>query len=336
MIKYGNGMKWIGKRRLRCREILAAVWVTGLFFASALGCGDAKQVENVLSYRQIGLNQLERGDYRSAVNAFNKALNERVGVVSNLEEDINFYKAYAQIEAGQTQDAIDTYTALIEYNDKNADAYYLRGCAYISTQDTELASADFAQAVKYKKDSGELYAGIYEQLMEAGLLEEASAYLEQGLEMKGDGAAACLSRGRLYLAGGYYDKAVTELEAALEKKDAAANLYLGETYQAQGRYEEAKTYYEAYWKANPQDSKVLYELGLLAFEEGSYHQAVSYFEQGMSCKNVSNKRSLWNGRIAALEYTGDFKTAKTEMEAYLAAYPDDAQAQREYIFLKTR
>lgn len=299
------------------------------------GCGDAKQVENEQSLRQIGLNQLDKGDYESAIHAFDKALNERVGIVSNLEEDINFYKAYAQIEAGKTQDAIDTYTALIEYDKKNSDAYYLRGCAYMSTEDTDLAVEDFEQAIKYKDDSGELYAGIYEQLMDAGLSEEAASYLEQGLELKGDSAAACLTRGRLYLAGGYYDKAVTELKAALEKKEMSANLYLGETFRAQGKKEDAKAYYEAYAKDHPQDSKVLYELGNLAFEEGAYNEAVSYYEQGLSCKSIVNKQGLWSGKIAALEYKGDFAGAKQEMESYLESYPQDEQAKREYIFLKS-
>lgn len=322
----------ISKWNLAAR--MACVLVSSVFFAS--GCGDAKQIQNVQSYRQIGLNQLSKGDYDSAINAFNKALNERVGTVSNLEEDINFYKAFAQMEAGKPQDAIDTYTALIEYNKKNADAYYLRGCAYVSTGDAKLAAQDFEQAVKYKKDSGELYAGIYEQLLEAGLSEEAAAYLDEGLKIKGDDAASCLSRGRLYLAGGYYDKAVTEFEAALGKKEKAANLYLGKACRAQGKNDEAAAYYAEYAKDSPGDSNVLYELGQLAFEEGSYNQALDYFEEGLSGKSVMNQRELWAGKIAALEHNGDFDTAKQEMEAYLSNYPQDEQAQREYIFLNTR
>ena len=36
------------------------------------------------------------------------------------------------------------------------------------------------------------------------------------------------------------------------------------------------------------------------------------------------------------EYLGDFKKACVLMEAYLAIYPDDTMALREYEFLKTR
>ncbi len=300
------------------------------------GCGDEKQIQTEMEYRQTGLERMDQGDYQGAIQSFHQALHERVGIVSNLEVDINFYKAYAQMEDGSTKDAIASYTAIIEYDDKNADAYYLRGCAYMSVGQAENAAKDFSQAASYNKDNGQMYAGIYEQLVSAGLLDDAAAYLEQGLKIKGDSAPACLSRGRLYFVSGDYEKAESELNAALDQKLATANLYLGRVFQAQGRNEDAQSYYEAYLKENPNDSAVLYELGQIAFEEGDYEQAVSWFQEGMACKNVINKRELWSGKIASYEYMGNFDAARQEMGAYLETYPNDGAAQREYLFLKSR
>lgn len=307
-----------------------------LFTAAAVGCGDRHKVENEQAYRQEGIQKIQDGDYESAIEKFNQALNERAGKVTNLEEDINFYKAYAQIEAGRTEDAIDTYTALVEYNKKNADAYYLRGLAYMSMGDTNLAAEDFKQAVSYRKDSGKLYAGIYEQLMQAGMLDEAASYLDEGLKMKGDDGAACLSRGRLYLASGVYDKAKAELENALKQGEEEANLYLGEAERAQGNYAQAMPYYEIYAKDHTEDADVFYAMGKISFEEGDYAQAIRYFEQGLAINGVAGKRKLWTGKIAALEHQGNFKKAKKEIKAYLKSYPEDEAAQRELIFLKTR
>lgn len=318
--------------RFRICSVIAAA----ALFAAAGGCGDGKQIEREQAHRKTGLECIDQGDYEGAVKAFDQALQERVGIVSNLEEDINFYKAYAQIESGKNADAVETYSAIIEYDKKNADAYYLRGCAYMSAGQAEDAAADFKKAADYEKDNGQMYAGIYEQLVMAGLLDDAAGYLEQGLKMKGDSAAACLSRGRLYFISGDYEKAESELNAALDKKEVAANLYLGRVFQAQGRKEDAKSYYEAYLEENPNDSKVLYELGQIAFENEDYEQAILWFEEGMACKNVMNKREIWAGKIAALEYMGNFDSAKQEMEVYLESYPNDGAAQREYLFLKTR
>ncbi len=323
-----------GRAVFRLRICMAAA--TAALGMTVSGCGDEKQIEREQAYRQTGLERMDQGDYAGAVKAFDQALRERVGIVSNLEEDINFYKAFAQIEAGKLSDAIATYSAILDYDKKNADAYYLRGCAYMSAGQADDAASDFQKAADYEKNNGQMYAGIYEQLVLAGLLDDAAGYLEQGLKIKGDSASACLSRGRLYFVSGNYEKAESELNAALDKKEVLANLYLGRVFQAQGKNEEAKSYYEAYLEENPNDSKVLYELGQIAFENTDYEQAVSWFEEGMACKNVINKRELWSGKIAAMEYMGNFDSAKQEMEAYLESYPNDGAAQREYLFLKTR
>lgn len=307
-----------------------------IMLTAVSGCGDAKQVEAAKSYRKTGLQLLDAGDYEKAIQSFNEALGQRAGIVSNLEEDINFYKAYAQMESGKTKDAVSTYTALIEYNKKNADAYYLRGCAYISQGKKKEALQDFEEAEKNKKDSGAMCAGIYEQLMAAGLEKEAAPYLKQGLSVKGEKGPECLTRGKLYLLSGDYEKAETELGEALEQKEPSAELYLGRLFQAKGDSGQSANYYEAYLQDNPNDSAVLYELGQLAFVQGEYDKAVTWFDQGMGCENIMNKRALWSGKIAALEYAGDFPAALQEMENYLENYPQDDEAQKEYIFLKTR
>ncbi len=327
--------KQAAKRSIKNMAAFACILAASVFALS--GCDGKRRLENEESYRKIGLNQLENGNYESAVNAFNKALNERAGKVTALEEDINFYKAYAQMEMGQTKDAVETYTALIEYDKKNGDAYYLRGLAYLSSGNEKQAVEDFKQAVEHKKDRGELYAGIYEQLMLAGLIDEASQYLEQGLKIKGDDALSCLSRGRLYLASGAYDQATIELEDALKKEEPEANFYLGETARVQGDNEKAKEYYEAYAKDHAKDARTLYALGKIAFEKEDYEQAASYFQKGLECPDIiAVKSRLWAGKIAAMEHQGDFSGARREMEAYLECYPNDEQAKRECEFLKTR
>ncbi len=314
----------------------APILFAAAFLVVGSGCGDQERLENEQAYRKTGLEQLDKGDFEGAIRSFDQALGERVGIVSNLEEDINLYKAYAQIEAGRTEEAIETYHALVAYNDSNANAYYLRGCAYISLGNTQAAVSDFKQAAKHDPGNGELYACIYERLVSVGLSAQAEEYLEKGLENNGDSAAACLSRGRLYLAGGDYKNAELELRDALSQKEERANLYLGGALKAQEKYDEAKACYEAYAKKNPEDTKVLYELGEIAFIQSDYEQALAYFEQGLAGASLTNKRDLWAGKIKALEFSGDFKAAKKEISAYRKDYPADELAKREHIFLKTR
>lgn len=52
-------------------------------------------------------------------------------MVGDEEIDICFYNAKAQYLSGDIDGAIESYTAIIDYNG-NADAYYLRGCQYFA------------------------------------------------------------------------------------------------------------------------------------------------------------------------------------------------------------
>ena len=63
---------------------MPAVAAVAVLLLPAAGCGDKKQVQNVQSYRQIGLNQMDQGDYESAVNAFDKALGPFGSAISQI------------------------------------------------------------------------------------------------------------------------------------------------------------------------------------------------------------------------------------------------------------
>jgi tetratricopeptide (TPR) repeat protein len=87
------------------------------------------------AYRQIGINAMENGDYAGAVDAFNSALGQCIGKITENELDICYYKAAAQYAGGDSAGAVDTYTAIIDYDKKAADAYYLRGCVYLGRKE---------------------------------------------------------------------------------------------------------------------------------------------------------------------------------------------------------
>ena len=60
------------------------------------GCGQKTNTTDQEAYRQYGINCIESGDYQSAVDAFQKALDQSHGKVTAAEIDICYYKAEAQ------------------------------------------------------------------------------------------------------------------------------------------------------------------------------------------------------------------------------------------------
>ena len=236
------------------------------------------------------------------------------------------------IEAG----AVDTYTAIIDYDKKAADAYYLRGCVYLKQGDTESAVSDFDKAVKNNSSDYELYVNIYENLSAYDMTEKGEEYLNKAFDIKGNSAGDYAWRGRIYYYLGQYDNAQTELKSALDKESVIANLYIAQVYEAQGDTENAEVYYQNYVNTGSADSQAMNALGEIEMAKGNYSGALTYLEQGIAMENVTNRRELMQNLIICYEYTSDFNSAWNVVQEYVQVYPDDASAQREYIFLKNR
>lgn len=319
------------KKRTGYQYIIAATAVVCLLS----GC--SKEAEkNKERFRQTGIECMEQGDYAGALEAFETALKQEVGKIDADDIDISYYKAASQYAGGDLEGALATYSAIIDFLPKEAGAYYLRGCLYLERGEMEPAKADFSAAVQYRAKDYELYIHIYENLSGAGEEEDAKKYLDKAFEIKGNEVSDLEYRGRIYGLLGEYENALAELGAAKEKGSVKADLYLAQVYEALGNKAEAEICYKTYLEQDSSDSEAFYEAGMFWFQEGRYEEAVSYLEQGLSVETVTNKQELLRSLVIAYEYNGNFDRAWEVIQQYTEQYPNDAEAQREYVFLKNR
>lgn len=125
---------------------------------------------------------------------------------------------------------------------------------------------------------------------------------------------------------GYKEAALNQLEAALKDPGLSEPdrnrllFYLGRTEE-----EEGLSPVERYNRT-----------GLSHMARGEYEQAIEAFEAGLYLQEEDMQQILMRNRIAAYEYAGNFAMAAEEMETYVARYPEDSEAAREWIFLRTR
>ena len=305
-------------------------------------------------YRQYGLSCMESGDYEAAIEAFQKALDQSVGSVTALDLDICYYKAEAQYLNGDYEDALETYTALINYNG-DARAYYLRGCLYYTTGaeiEEGQGAKDLDAAIEADPDNYELYIGIYNVLSAAredydsseGIGEvymdltedEITNYLYAALAIEGDAAEDDMQKGRIYYILDDMDNALVYLEKAAEEGETEAYYYLTQVYHASGDTDAADAAFASYIGSEDMDAEGLYEIGVTQMDNGDYTAAISCFTLALSLEEVANEQELQKGLILAYEYSGDFESAKNLITEYMAAYPDDEEMERESIFLETR
>lgn len=334
------------------KKILRVGLVSVISAAALLTAGcENKSAQAKDGFRQYGINCLNDGKYEEAIDAFQKALDQSVGSVSDMDIDICYYKAQAQFLSGKYEEALDTYTAVINYNSA-PEAYYLRGSLYYKTgvEVSEGQGArDYEEALKRDPDNYELYIGIYETLTSVSSQsyvismvsvvqtdEEIAAYLEKALKIKGDDPKDHMAKGRIYYLLGDMEEAQKLLKQAVEEGLEEANYYLTQVYDRQGDTENSQAAFQKYLDSGSVDSNGLYEIGMTMMSAGDYERAVSCFSTALELENVTNKQALMKGRILAYEYAGDFSSAKSFMKEYLSAYPEDESMEKESIFLETR
>lgn len=300
-------------------------------FDNALKAGEDER----LIYRGMGIAYMGQGRYEEAIGAFEHALRSSNGLVKNVDYDINYYMAMAEYKCGELDAALDTYNAVLDLNERSSDAHYLRGRIELLKNDREAALGDFDRAVELDRGDYDLYICIYQALDAAGMKSEGDGYLSRAMSENSRMTAYQSGMFSYYL--GRYDEARNYFEEARKDGDTPELiLYLGRSYEALGDTNYASNLYSAYTDEH-QDSAAIYnELGLLSLKQKEYQKALNAFENGISLNDPAYDQSLRFNEAVAYEYLLDFKKAGVLMKEYIDRYPQDEEAQREYIFLSTR
>jgi tetratricopeptide (TPR) repeat protein len=288
------------------------------------------------AYRCQGIIYIAMNDFQNAINSLNTALSLAEGFVGEMEYDILDYRAVAELKSGQYTDAIRTYTILLEVGYHKPEHYYLRGGAYLAVGSMQAGLADYEESIGTATSGYKRYLDIFMTLMEYGYEEDATSYLEKALQLNLGKNEDYFLKGQIYYYLGDFPNAISNLSAAQTEGNPEASLYLGKLYAASNDTITAFTMFRNYLDSNPASGEAYNQLGLIRFQEGAYQEALSYFQAGLDANDFKARKPLLYNEAVTYEYLLDFETAKQKMAAYVNAYPDDADAQREYIFLKTR
>ena len=315
------------------RMAILAVLVFAIM-ALCTGCSN-ERLDTQLEVRTEGLLLMEQGKYEEALKLFQETLDLSLGEIGAVERDICYYQAEAKYYLGDTQGAINTYTALIDF-DNDAKAYYLRGNLYYKLGKETEALADYAAAIEQNPEEYELYIGVYEVLAAHGKEKEAQDYLNKALEIKGDKASDKIQKGRINYLLGELQTAVSLLEEAADADQMLAYYYLAEISYELGDMSAAKTNLSIYAKSEEANSYNLFSIANHYIAQKHYDMAIECLNAALELEQVPNKQIILKTLVIAYEYTYDFASAKSVMAEYVKAYPEDEEALREYTFLETR
>lgn len=301
--------------------------------------GISKKEDLQLAYRGKGIAYIGSKNYEAAIEQLKLSLKQAGGSVHDLELDTNYYLALAQGKKQDYKGAIGTYTNIIQYDPKAAEAYYLRGIAYLADKNYDAAAKDFDSVITIEPNQYDYYINIYVSLNSYGYTTQGEVYLNKALSISGKSAYHHLNRGILYYHLNNMDKALEELNKAKEAKNKKALFYLGKVYDQKKDYATALTCYQDYLNSDKnvdQAGEVYNAIGLCQLHAGHYQSALDSFQKGIALNQSDSMQELLFNQTVAYEKLLDFSSAKEKMASYVEAYPDDAVAAREYQFLKTR
>lgn len=319
------------------KKRIIAFFLAGMLAVSCMmtGCS-SKAAEKSQEYKELGIKQMGEESYEQAVESFQKALDQSVGRVGAQEIDVCYYKALAQYKAGDIEGAIETYSGLVDYDEKNWEVYYLRGSAYLQNEQGELGLKDYDKAVSLNGEDFELYAHIYENLAAAGYEEKGQEYLESALKLKASTAEGYAGLGYVYFLKEDYANAEKYLQQAVDEKYDKALLELGRVYAAEGKTDEAKASFESYMEKYPEDASALNQLGEIALSAEDYEGAATYFGKALDVAEKNDRQNIQRNLVTAYERAGIFDQALKAAKEYVSEFPNDESMQKEYEFLQTR
>jgi lipoprotein NlpI len=206
-----------------------------LFLAGVSGArGDERSV------CEEGMAAHKVGDFEKAISGYSQCLSD----TSLLPEDqaiAHFNRANAYARDGQTQKAIDDYTAVIKVAPRNAHAHYARGVLYQSEGLFDWAIQDYTAALKHRIDFVEAYSARGSAFAEKGEKTFALRDLNKAIDLGPLDPNSYNNRGYLRLQLGDYDKAIEDFNKAIRLRGnfALAFRNRGHAHFFEGRFDDA-------------------------------------------------------------------------------------------------
>lgn len=299
------------------------------------GCTSSK-IEQQDQLKETAITNIGAGDYESALTNLNEALSLANGYVTDREIDICYYKGAVQYLLSDTAGAVETYSALVDYDNSNPYAYYMRGNLYLKEKELEQALSDYRKATKVSDNDYELYIEIYENLDASGYRDEGLEFLNLALEIEGNSAKQLQWRGRIYMILNQYEAATRVLSSSVEKGNHEANIYLAQAYKESGDVEKSKEILSSFAESSGSSASGLLVLGDLYMEDGDYDKAFETYEAALALEDETYHKQILKNEIGALEYAGRYQEALEKANAYIVEYPADSDVLREITFLETR
>jgi len=183
-----------------------------------------------------GINKAKNGDYRGAIKEYNICIKK-----NNKNYNAYYLKGKSLYLLHVNDSALFNFNQAIKYNQKIPECFYYRGCIYYQKGLNDKAFNDFNTAVKLKPGFPDAlnYRGVTRALL--GHHAEAIADYDKAIKLKPGFAAAYFNKGTSEAALGKYTEAIASFTRSLDSDPKNVSNYMnrGNCYVMTEDYEKA-------------------------------------------------------------------------------------------------
>jgi len=208
-------------------------------------------------------------------------------------------KTFINPAAQDLELALNDANTAIKLDEKDGDAYIVRGRVYSLMDKHDNALADFNKAYEFAitgKEESYLYRGIEYFIIEE--YDEAVKNLRRAIKLRPKYAEALFYLGNAHYHKGEYNRAINDYTKAikLNPKDVIVFNNCGCAYVSILDYDRAMKIYNKALKIEPYYPHVIRNRGLLHYDMGNYDQAIADYNLSLEVKMNYYKKLLkgWN------------------------------------------
>ncbi len=232
--------------------------------------------------------------------------------------------AFAKI--GDVAKAIADLTAAIKINPGRVDAFLVRAAVYAGLDEADLAELDITQARRLGQRSVEALSGIGDLLSGLDKTAEAIEAYSQAIAIAPGDRYVRLKRGRLLMASGQDDRAISDFSAALQdsfkgKDDVSASIFQAFLNVIKGDPGRAASDLPVIGRSQPSVEQVYLARGQAYWAKRDADRALADYDQALRLK-PNDGEALFN-RAIVLRARGDTTGALADLATALQLDPDE-------------
>ncbi len=271
------------------------------------------------AWRQKGDAHNSLGEYKDALNAYEKAIEE---AEKQNQKDFALYwrKGVALDDLKRYPEAIIAYTKSIEIQ-PHPYAYHNRGRVYYKEGEKNNALKDYDEAIRLKPDYANSYLGkgnFYNDRGEKGDKKNALENYKKAIEFGHKTANIYVSVGDIY----YYDNELKDDDKALSNYNEAVTLgykntntyqIMGSIYYNKGNYNKALESYKKVIDLDSKNANVYVNMGNAYKAQGNNQKAVETYDEAI---NLDRKNAYaYNNKGLVYENMKDIDAAIDNFKA---------------------